>query len=221
MKTFVITATMLLASILANAQLKGSGKTLTKNFNYSNFDKVYFEDIDGKLEVEIGKTWSITVTIDDNLEPLLTFEENTSEHELKVFLKGNRNNKMYIEDTHIKVKITMPEASVIRNDSNANLVVSGVNGRYFRLENLDNATTTVSGNVDELDIENKGNGNANLLDLTAKKAKITCRGNGNVSVNVDDEIEGIVSGNGNIKNKGKARFGKNSSRTGNGNLINS
>lgn len=221
MKTFVITATMLLASILANSQLKGSGKTLTKNFNYSNFDKVYFEDIDGKLEVEIGKTWSITVTIDDNLEPLLTFEENTSEHELKVFLKGNKNNKMYIEDTHIKVKITMPEASVIRNDSNANLVVSGVNGRYFRLENLDNATTTVSGNVDELDIENKGNGNANLLELTAKKAKITCRGNGNVSVNVDDEIEGIVSGNGNIKNKGKARFGKNSSRTGNGNLINS
>lgn len=221
MKTFVITATMLLASILANAQLKGSGKTLTKNFNYSNFDKVYFEDIDGKLEVEIGKTWSITVTIDDNLEPLLTFEENTLEHELKVFLRGNKNNKMYIEDTHIKVKITMPEASVIRNDSNANLVVSGVNGRYFRLENLDNATTTVSGNVDELDIENKGNGNANLLELTAKKAKITCRGNGNVSVNVDDEIEGIVSGNGNINNKGKARFGKNSSRTGNGNLINS
>lgn len=221
MKTFVITATMLLVSILANAQLKGSGKTLTKNINYSNFDKVYFEDIDGKLEVEIGKTWSITVTIDDNLEPLLTFEENTLEHELKVFLKGNKNNKMYIEDTHIKVKITMPEASVIRNDSNANLVVSGVNGRYFRLENFDNATTTVSGNVDELDIENKGNGNANLLELTAKKAKITCRGNGNVSVNVDDEIEGIVSGNGNIKNKGKARFGKNSSRTGNGNLINS
>lgn len=217
-KLFLMFALMFVS--LAIGQLKGSGKTVTKNFNYKNFDKVYFEDIDGKLEVKIGKAWSISVTIDDNLEPLLSFEENTSEHELKIFLKSNKNNLKYLEDNNIKINVTMPEASVFRNSSNANLSIIGVFGRYFRLENYSNATTTASGTIDELDVENKGNGNVKLTDLVTKKAKIICSGNGNVTVNVYNSIEGKVSGNGNIKNYGKALFGRNSSKTGNGNLLN-
>lgn len=210
---------MALTSTFANAQLKGSGKTISKTYDYKNFDKVYFEDLDGKLEVEIGKSWSITVTIDDNLDSLLSFKENPSEHELTVFLKGNKNNRMYIENSNIKIKITLPEVAVIRNNSNASLVVNGVIGRYFRLENLSNSNSKVLGTVDELEVKNTGNGNANLTELKAKKAKIICRGNGNATVNVSEEIIATVSGNGNITNKGKADYDSKSSRTGNGSLL--
>ncbi len=218
MKT-ILAIVLILTSTFANAQLKGSGKTISKTYDYQNFDKIYFKDLDGKIEVEIGEAWSVSITIDDNLLSLLSFEENKKETMLTVYFKGNTNNRRYIENTNINIKITMPEVSVIGHDGNSNLNVKGVVGRYFRLENKSNASTKISGSIDNLDVINSGNGNSNLNELVSKNAKITSKGNGNVYVFVNETLEGKVSGNGSIKNKGVAKFGSNSSKSGNGSLI--
>ncbi|HBS53034.1 MAG TPA: hypothetical protein DD806_03425 [Flavobacterium sp.] len=213
--TFVLVFT----TIICNSQIKGSGKTTTKTYDYKNFDKVYFEDLDGNIEVEIGKTWSVTVTIDDNLESLLQFKENTSEHELKIQFKGNRKNRMYIENTNTIIKITLPEASVIKNSGNSDINVNNIIGRYFRLENTGNGNAILSGKTDQLDIEKIGNGDVVSEALLAKKAKVKNIGNGNVVVNVSEEVSGKLFGNGDIINKGQAKFGSNSTKIGNGKLI--
>ena len=87
MKKLILAITLVFASTFAHAQLQGTGKTVTKNYDYKNFDKLSFEDLDGSIEVEIGKPWSISITIDDNLERLLTFSENASDKELKIQFK--------------------------------------------------------------------------------------------------------------------------------------
>lgn len=219
MTKLILAITLALSSIFANAQLKGSGKTITKTYNYSNFDKINFEDFDGKIEVEIGTTWSILVTIDDNLFPLLAFKDNQPQHELTLYFKGNGNNKMYIEDTNIKIKVTLPEASVICHSGNSSLNIKNVLGRYFRIENRGNAMTTISGTVDVLDVKNTGNGNVFAENLIAKSAKVKSSGNGNAKVNVSTAIEATATGNGSVFNKGKAKFDTNSSQSGNGKLI--
>ena len=213
--TFVLVFT----TIICNSQIKGSGKTITKTYDYKNFDKVYFEDLDGNIEVEIGKIWSITITIDDNLESLLQFKEIPSEHELKIQFKGNRKNRMYIEKTNTSIKVTLPEASVIKNAGNSDLVVKHILGRYFKLKNYGNGNTTLIGTIDQLDIEKIGNGDVVSEALLSKKAKIKNIGNGNVVVNVSEEISGKLIGNGDIINKGKAKFSSNSAKIGNGKLI--
>jgi len=218
MTKLILAISLALSSIFANAQLKGSGKTITKTYNYSNFDKINFEDLDGKIEVEIGTTWSISVTIDDNLFPLLAFKDNQSENKLTLYLKGNANNKMYIEDTTIKIKVTLPEASVICHSGNSSLNIKNVLGLYFRIENRGNAMTTISGTVDVLDVKNTGNGNTFAEKLIVKKATIKCSGNGSVKVNVNEAITAKASGNGSVMNFGKAKFDSNSSKTGNGSL---
>lgn len=78
----------------------------------------------------------------------------------------------------------------------------------------------VTGNILKLDIENKGNGNLNAKKLVAKEASIVCKGNGSVVVNVIEKISAIARGNGNVKNIGEAKFDNNSSKSGNGALIN-
>lgn len=220
MKTIITTIAFSLASLLANAQLKGSGKTITKTYEYKNFDKVYFENLDGTLEVEIGKPFSITVTIDDNLVNIFSITENTAEHELTLSFKDNWNNKKYIENTNCKIKITMPEASVIKNIGNSNLVITNVIGRYFRIENTGNGDTKISGSTDSFDVVKSGNGNISAEKLIAKKADIKNTGNGDVTVNVSEELTAQLNGNGDVKNIGKAKFDNNSKKTGNGDFIN-
>lgn len=220
MKTILITIALALTSILASAQLRGSGKISTKNYDFKNFDKVYFENLDGKLEVEIGKPFSINVTIDDNLENIFTISENTTEHELTISFKDNWNNKKYIEDTNLKIKITMPEASVIKNIGNSDLIVKNVIGSYFRIENTGNGDAKISGTTDSLDIAKSGNGNIDADQLVAQKSKIKNTGNGDVTVNVSQELNATLNGNGDIKNIGKAKFDNNSKKTGNGDFIN-
>ena len=219
MTKLIIAIVLTITSTFTNAQLKGSGKTVTKTYNYKNFDKVSFENLDGKIEVEIGKPWSISVTIDDNLENLLTFTENPSESELKVQFKRNKNNQMYIEDTNFKIKITMPEANVIKNTGNSDLVIKNVFGLYFRLENTGNGDSKISGTIDNLEVDKTGNGDVNAVSLKAKKATLKSTRNGNLIVNVSGELSAKLTGNGDVTNKGKAKFDAHSKKSGNGDLI--
>ena len=135
MTKLIIAIVLTLTSTFANAQLKGSGKTITKTYDYKNFDKVQFNDLDGKLEIEVGKPFSISITIDDNLEKLLSVLEDSAEKTLTVSLKRNRNNKMYIEDTKIKVKITMPFLMEVSNNGNSGLSVTNINAENFKSTN--------------------------------------------------------------------------------------
>ncbi|NNT71963.1 hypothetical protein HKT18_07020 [Flavobacterium sp. IMCC34852] len=220
MKTIIYTISFLAATLVSHSQLKGSGKTITKTYDFKNFDKVYFENLDGKLEVEIGKPFSITVTIDDNLIDIFSITENRTEYELTLSFKDNWNNKKYIENTNCKIKITMPEASVIKNIGNSNLNIKNVIGRYFRIENTGNGDTKISGSTDSFDVVKRGNGNISAEKLIAKKANIKNTGNGDVTVNVSEELTAQLNGNGDVKNIGKAKFDNNSKKTGNGDLIN-
>lgn len=205
MTKIILAFTMLIATLVASAQLRGSGKTTTKTYDYKNFDKIYFDDLDGKIQIEVGKSYSVSITIDDNLLDLLVVAENSKDNLLTISLKGNNNNKLYIEDTKIKIVITMPFLISVSNNGNSGLTVTNINSKNFKVENPVNGSTTLSGIVDNLDVIDKGNGNLNAVNLLAKKATIICRGNGNVRVNVSETISGKKSGNGNIINIGKAK----------------
>lgn len=174
MKTIITTIAFLVASMVANAQLKGSGKTITKTYDYQNFEKINLEDFDGRIEIEVGKPYGVSVTIDDNLLDLLTVNENKSNQAISLSLKGNYNNKIYIEDTKIKIKISLPKLISIVHRGNSGLIIANYKGENLKIDNSSNGSISIFGEVITLEIKNDGNGNISAEKLVTQNAKIKC-----------------------------------------------
>ncbi|MEZ4905959.1 MAG: DUF2807 domain-containing protein [Spirosomataceae bacterium] len=156
-KELIVTIVVVILSVFElqaqKGPLRGEGPILSKSFDFNDFDKIAFEDFDGKIEVEIGKPFSIKVAIDENLAPRLQVEKEATEGLLRIYLRENKNGRLYLEDTHISIKVTLPEASVISHRGNTSVKVAGIVGRYFRFENQGNGDVHLEGSIDQLDIK--------------------------------------------------------------------
>jgi Putative auto-transporter adhesin, head GIN domain len=146
----LVLTTILLNSFSQKMPLRGSGKTVNQTFQLDGFYKINLLDLDGVVEVVVGKEFSVNAIIDDNLAPLL--DASVDNGTLTVQLKGNLYNKLYIEETNIKIKITLPEVSVIKHRSNGKLIVDSISGRYFGIINAGNGSAYIIGSVNELNI---------------------------------------------------------------------
>jgi uncharacterized membrane protein YphA (DoxX/SURF4 family) len=214
-----VTTTLLatLLSCTAKSQpVNGSGVIVAKTFSFNNFTKLDIKDVPGKIFVEVGKPFSIETEIDGNLAELLSVTENNGELQLKFI--GNRSNKMYIEETNVKIKITMPAISSVYHSANSKLVVTGVSGSNFKIKNNENGSAIIKGKVDELNITCTGNGTVFAQEMSAQKINVTKRGNGSVYINTDNTFSANGSGNGDVINKGNGKADDNSGISGNGSI---
>ena len=110
--------------------LKGSGTVVTKTFDFKNFDSIELKDLDGKIELEGGKPFSIKIAIDDNLEPLLLVNEKNNT--LIIELNKNKNNRRYVENSSIKILITVPQLSKVLQTGNSNTFIKNVENKNVR-----------------------------------------------------------------------------------------
>jgi Putative auto-transporter adhesin, head GIN domain len=183
----IATVIFVCISYAQRGPLKGSGKIVNKTFSFINFDKVNLRDLDGNVEIEVGKPFAISVAIDDNLEALLNV--SIDDNGLDISLKGNKNNRMYIENTNIKIKIALPSLIYVLHDGNNGLTINGITGDYFRIKCIDNGSAILSGYVNKLDIVCSGNGTVNAKKLLAKNIETTRRGNGNIFTSKEEGAE--------------------------------
>jgi len=221
MRKILFVGLVLIASLqIVKAQmgpLKGSGKIISKTFDYKDFDKISLNDLSGRVEIEVGKPFSIAIEIDDNLESLLSVSAKNGKLEME--LRGNGNNRMYIENTNIRINISLPEISVLEHRGNDVVSVNGITGRYFRLQNSGNGEVELKGAIDEFEIKKNGNGDINAANLLAQSVTVYSSGNGDVVVNAANYFKANGSGNGAIKNCGTALANTESSKSGNGEII--
>ena len=119
-----------------------------------------------------------------------------------------------------KIKVSLPNAVALKNNTNGLLTVSGISGNYLKIETLDNGSTELVGSIENLESKNTGNGVLNAKRLIVKNAIIKAFGNGNVYVNVSELITAKTFGNCTVINSGKAKFDASSSSSGNSRYVN-
>jgi Putative auto-transporter adhesin, head GIN domain len=197
--------------------LYGSGKVNSKTYEEKGFDKIELMYLPGKAIIEAGKPFSVKISIDDNLEKLLVVK--TVDGILRIMFEGNEENKLYIENTNVVVRISLPAITSIEQRGNIMMVVKGIAGPAFRLENYGNGDAQLAGSTGKLEITKSGNGDVDAGGLVAQEARINTAGNGDIRVNAEKVFEVSASGNGDIKNTGAALTGPSSSNSGNGDII--
>jgi Putative auto-transporter adhesin, head GIN domain len=191
-----------------NTQINGNGKLVTVNTptiatNISNIKIDGIPGGNGAIEINVGATEaSINIQSDENL--VQYFDVQQKGKNLIVAMPKNRNNKLWIENTHIRIVIAVPQLEKLDIEANLNCTVSGLNNTRFELQKSSNGDIQLKGMVQDLQIDKTGNGNIEAKDMVAIDAKINSMGNGDVKVTVNNLLKTNRSGNGSIINYGTA-----------------
>jgi len=197
-----IKSSLFILALLFVSQIR-KAQNETKTYDFKNFDKVQIENINGEVEIELGKSYSITVSVKDNAQEQVQIIKSEDKLLVKLDSKFVTDWKMI---KVVKVKIVMPEISKLFNFSNADVSVKNFVGRYFGIENTGNGNISIVGSVvDHIEIKNNGNGNLETKNIISKKVDISKSGNGDVNIRTDTNFNVEMNGNGDIVNYGKGK----------------
>lgn len=197
-----VKSSLLILALLFVSQIT-KAQNETKTYDFKNFDKVQIENVNGEVEIELGESYSITVSVKDNAQEQVQIIKSEDKLLVKLdskFVTDWKSIKL------VKVKLVMPEISKLFNFSNADVSVKNFVGRYFRIENTGNGNISVVGSVvDHIEIKNNGNGNLETKNIISKKVDISKSGNGDVNIRTDTDFNVEMNGNGDIVNYGKGK----------------
>jgi hypothetical protein len=197
-----VKSSLLILSLLFVSQIT-KAQNDTKTYDLKDFDKVQIENVNGEVEIELGKSYCITVLGKDNAPEQVQITKSEDKLLVKLdskFVTDWKSRKV------VKIKIVIPEISKLFNFSNADVSVQKFVGRYFGIENKGNGNVTVAGSVvDHIEISNNGNGNLETKNIISKKVDISKSGNGDVNIRTETDFNVKMNGNGDIVNYGKGK----------------
>ncbi len=195
-----------------NTQINGNGKLVTVNTPTISNDissiKMYgIPGGNGGIDIKAGAAEaSISIQSDGNL--VQYFDVQQEGKKLTVAMPKNRDNKLWIENTHIRIVIAVPQLEKLDIETNLDCTVSGLNNTRFELQKTSNGDIQLEGTVQDLQIDKTGNGDIQAKDMVTTDAKINSMGNGDVKVTVNGILKTNRTGNGSIINYGTANAKK-------------
>lgn len=230
----VAAATTALAFIPAAAQAwcwggtHGDGKKVTEARQVGAFTAVR---VDGAMDaaIKVGGAQSVSVTIDQNLQPLVTTEVRDGTLVIST-VDANWEGKGVVE-------ITVPALRAVNIRGSGDVTVEGGqgdlklgiqgsgdlrwNGAAARLEASISGSgdMRLSGTAEQTRISVAGSGDVKAGDLTSKAAEVSVAGSGDVEVTLDGgTFKARVAGSGDVVWHGKAMV-EQASVSGSGDIV--
>lgn len=206
----VLSPVILAASVLAGSTSRiddgppreGSGKLTTVSIDAAGFERIRSYG-SADIHVEIGESFSVKLTIDDNLTDALKFEVTGKTLDIST-------DKSYSTDKEEQVVITMPALREIEIYGSSDVVIKEMDQRVFAYSVYGSGDLDISGSVDELDIWISGSGDIAARTLTADEVFVRITGSGDAEVNATESIEAQISNSGEVVYYGKPRHTWNS-----------
>jgi hypothetical protein len=166
--------------------VKGSGNITTEKREATAFSKV---EAGGAVTVvlTVGDPTSVEVTTDDNLQShILTSVEGDT---LRIQMKGSIS-----PSKGLTIKVSTPTLTDLGVGGASTAKVAGVKADAFSLSLSGASKATVSGQVNELDVECSGASHVEAKGLDAEKVQANASGASTIEVKATTELEGTASG---------------------------
>jgi Putative auto-transporter adhesin, head GIN domain len=180
--------------------VKGSGVSATETRALTEFSAVDLAGV-GKLVLKVGEgsTYSVKVTADDNLLPLV--ETKVSGNTLTIQLKDSVSLTNSVGFTY---EVAAPRIEKIESSGAASVDGSGFNGGKLAVGVSGVGSVKLAGRVEEFRADLSGAGSLNTTSLVAEDVKVDLSGVGSADVRADRRIRANVSGLGSITWEGSA-----------------
>lgn len=178
---------------LHGSGIKGSGKMTTENRSVSGFTKVS-QEAAGNIHVTVGPSYSLKLTVDDNLAKHLKTEVKDGE----LYIKTDKD----INPTKLEITLTVPKLEEFKVDGAGDADISGISGESFA-GHIDGAGNLVlKGSVRSGKLTIDGAGDINAYELSIESATAEIDGAGDIRVNASGTLNASIDGAGNITYKG-------------------
>jgi hypothetical protein len=195
MKSIVILPIVLLVTLITSCTkdpISGSGELTSEFRNVANFTKVNSE---GVFEVLItqGATQSVEIIGDDNIIPEV--KTTVVDNELRLYLDDDHNYK----DITLKVNITVPSITSIKNNGVGNISISGVDTiDNFNVYNSGTGDISIEGSAKSLTLKNEGTGKFEGFLFTVDDCNVTIVGSGDCEINSANTLNVRIEGSGDV-----------------------
>lgn len=164
---------------------QGSGRLQTRTLSWNSFQAIDLTG-DWDLDIRLGDKQSCQVTLDDNLWDL--FEAQ---------IQGTWLNLSWGRpcqpSTDGKIQLVVPALTDLKIKGGGVTKITRFHGPVFRCEISGAGDLTMQGQVERLELNVGGAGNANTLGLKAMAAKVIVAGAGKAEVFVREKLQGRVT----------------------------
>jgi len=200
--------------------MSGSGTLVTEEYTLTGFDKV---DVSHGFAVDIsqGDTFSVVVSIDDNLVQYLRVEKQGST--LKIGLDPGRNYR----DTLATAEVTMPELTGLELSGASDVSVTDFTSSEALYAEVSGASSLrgdieaggvrfdvsgasdikLRGSGEDLVMDVSGASSADLADFPVADADIQVSGASSAAVNVSGRLDVEASGASRVRYRGSPTLG--------------
>ncbi|WFR79415.1 DUF2807 domain-containing protein [Janthinobacterium rivuli] len=180
--------------------IQGSGQVSREVRQVSNISALDIDNmkrIDIKIDVRVGPTASLVIEADSNLQPLIHSDVNGNT--LRLWSDTNIRSS-----NGIHVIYTTPQLKKINISGSGRLVVSGLNGDDFSLEQRGSMKSELSGTVGRFGVSNGGSGSINAAALASGNTDAAQNGSGSIQLGSvrGERINVAVNGSGSISASG-------------------
>lgn len=199
--------------------IHGDGNIITENRKVTKAEKIVLK---GNFDIVLvqGKTTSVTIETDENLQKYIIMTESKDELVFKTKSKFNLKS-----DHGIKIVITTPILTGVHLAGSGNVMGEGkfTGGNELKIDIAGQGDVDLNINTPKVEVDIKGSGNVNLQGetksasfdiagtgdcnaemLKAENARIKIAGNGNVKVYADITLDIKIMGSGDVFYKGNA-----------------
>jgi hypothetical protein len=202
----VIIIALLAIGVLPGIQMPfgqvGSGHLQTQQFNIADFTAVSASN-GFTIQITQGNSYSISVTIDDNLQQYLEVYKSGST--LYVGLKPG----IGYQTTQLKAEITMPDLQNIQLSGGTTATAGNFNVTTNFVADLSGGSRlTMTGQGEDLTIRGSGGANINLTDFSVHNATVDLSGGTQCVVNLDGRLDATLSGGSQLHYKGNPTLGR-------------